>query len=84
MPVCIQANAINGLVAVLRHPEANLRSLAHASFVLKRLTAAKAQSRASFVLCDGPAALMPILQRREEPKPNGAKAGSHILEKAIQ
>ena len=80
----MQAKAINGLVAVLKHPEATLRSLAHASFVLKRLTAAKAQSRASFVLCDGPAALMPILQRREEVKPTGAKAGSHILEKAIQ
>lgn len=60
----MQAGAIHGLVVVLKDPEASLRALAHASFVLKRLTAAKYASRASFVVSEGPAALLTVLKRK--------------------
>ena len=61
-----QAGVIHGLVVVLKDPEASLRALAHASFVLKRLTATKHVSRASFVMSEGPAALLTILNRRRQ------------------
>ena len=62
----MQAGAIHGLVVVLKDPEASPRALAHASFVLKRLTATKHTSRASFVMSEGPAALQTILKQRSQ------------------
>ena len=59
----VQAGAIHGLVVVLKDLKASLRALAHASFVLKRLTATKYNARASFVMSEGPAALLDILKR---------------------
>ena len=60
----MQAGAIHGLVIVLKDPEASQRALAHASFVLKRLTATKYVSRTSFVTSEGPAALQNILRMK--------------------
>ncbi len=80
----VQAGAIHGLVGVLKDPKANVRALAHASFVLKRLTATKYISRASFVMCQGPAALVSILQRREECTADAAEVGPPTPVKAIE
>ena len=66
IPCNAQAGAIHGLVVVLKDPEASPRALAHASFVLKRLTATKHMSRASFMMSEGPAALLTILNRRRQ------------------
>ena len=68
-----QAGAIHGLVSVLKDPQATLRALAHATFVLKRLTATKYISRASFVVCEGPQALMSILLRKAKHAPPAAE-----------
>ena len=69
----LQAGAIHGLVSVLKDPQATLRALAHATFVLKRLTATKYISRASFVVCEGPQALMSILLRKAKHAPAAAE-----------
>ena len=71
-----QAGAIHGLVSVLKDPQATLRALAHATFVLKRLTATKYISRASFVVCEGPQALMSILLRKAEHAPPAAETAA--------
>ena len=68
-----QAGAIHGLVSVLKDLQATLRALAHATFVLKRLTATKYISRASFVVCEGPQALMSILLRKAKHAPSAAE-----------